>query len=65
MVTRIGWIGLLYATAHMWNRYLFPLGGFWGDWLVVGRWIFCIGDVLYLLAFALLLAMPFRQRGAR
>jgi hypothetical protein len=59
---RFAWAGILYAVAHVWNGYLFPLGGFWGDWVVVGRWVFCIGDMFYLVAFAVLLSYPFRSR---
>jgi len=51
-----------YFAGWAWNAWLWPHGGPWGDWLVVGRWIFCIGDLLYLFAFALLLAIPFRRR---
>lgn len=58
---RVGWAGILYGVAYVWNRYLFGLGGFWGDWVVVGRWVFCIGDILYLVAFAMLLSYPMRR----
>lgn len=62
MKLRVGWAGLFYALGYLWNRYLFNLGGFFGDWITCGRWLVCVGDLFYLLAFAVLLSIPLRER---
>ena len=52
---------VFYFAGWGWNAWLWPHGGLFGDCLVVGRGVFCVGDILYLLSFALLLAIPFRR----
>jgi hypothetical protein len=50
----------LYVLGTVWNYCLFNLGGFYGDWLVLGRWQVCIGDLFYLFGFAVALSIPLR-----
>jgi len=51
---------LLWILGTLWNAFLFPKGGFFGDWIVLGRWIVCIGDILYLVSFSLILSILWR-----
>lgn len=53
---------VLYVMGAVWNLYLFKLGGFWGDWITLGRWAVCIGDLCYLFGFAVALSIPFRYK---
>lgn len=61
MRARIWWSVGLYAVGWFWNCFLFRYGGFYGDWLVLGRWAVCLGDVAYLLCFSVLLSIPMRR----
>jgi hypothetical protein len=62
MKRQIGWASVWYVGGWAWNYYLFELGGGFGDWIRCGRWMVCVGDLMYLLSFALLLSVPFRER---
>jgi len=62
MWERVLWAGVLQVIGWFWNGYLFPLGGVFGDCLTVGRWVFCVGDIAYLVSFACLLSIPMRRR---
>lgn len=53
--------GLLYLGGFAWNRWLFRLGGVFGDWIVIGRWVVSIGDLLYLVAFSVILSWVWRS----
>lgn len=55
----------LWTLGESWNYYLFNLGGFYGDWITCGRWQVCIGDLFYLLSFALALSIPLRYEDMR
>lgn len=61
MKIRIVWVGGLYVLAFICNRWLWSSGSVWGDWIHWGGWIVSVGDLLYLLSFALLLSIPFRR----
>ena len=51
---------ILWTIGTLWNAFLFPIGGFWGDWIILGRWIVCIGDIFYLVSFSLILSIIWR-----
>jgi len=62
MRIRAIWASILYIAGALWNAYLFKLGGFYGDWITLGRWAVCIGDLFYLFGFAIALSIPFRYK---
>jgi hypothetical protein len=58
----LAWTAAFYVGGIVWNVVLLPLGGVFGDWLPMGRYLASIGDVLMFGAFGVLLSFPYRRR---
>ncbi|NMB82432.1 MAG: hypothetical protein GYA14_11505 [Ignavibacteria bacterium] len=49
-----------WVFGSVWNYFLFPLGGFFGDWINLGRWFVYIGDIFYIISFSIILSVVWK-----
>ena len=55
---RLYWGFAVYILAWFWNKFLFPFGGFYADWI---GYTFSIGDCLYILSYSMILSLVWRS----
>jgi hypothetical protein len=48
---------IIYFLAFLWNNFLLPYGGLFGDWI---GYTYSIGDCLYIVSYSLILSIIWR-----